>query len=127
MPVTVYKPWGSFSYLETGTRMLNCKPQMFWVKVLTILQKESISLQSHEFRIEMWEVILGEGLLELDGKNQIISWDGVNQIIIPIGCKHRVGCTGERPLVIKEFAYGPYVGEDDVIRYEDKYGRCNIS
>ncbi len=108
-----YRPWGSFISIEKGT---------FWqVKKLELKPKASISLQIHHHRSEHWVVVDGIAKVEL---NQEISLLKKNEsIYIPLGTKHRLSNPGETPLIVIEVQSGEYLGEDDIVRFEDEYGR----
>ncbi len=110
---TVEKPWGSYSIYD-----LNDK---FQLKSITVLPGESLSLQSHEYREENWIVVEGEATVEIDNKKQNLSRG--QSIFIPIKSKHRLSNFGKENLMIIEVQTGTYFGEDDIIRYEDNYGR----
>lgn len=110
---TVYRPWGKYTVLQEGER--------FKVKRIEVSPKCSLSLQSHKHRSEHWvvvsgvaNIINGDDSLELS-KNQ--------STYIPVGAKHRLENLGEELLVLIEVQCGDYLGEDDIIRYEDVYGR----
>lgn len=109
----IYRPWGNYtSIIESET---------WQVKRLLIKSKESLSLQLHNFRSEHWVVVKGIAKVEIDG---IISTLNVNEsIYVPSGSKHRLSNPSEELLIIIEVQNGLYLGEDDIIRFEDKYGR----
>ena len=109
-----FRPWGSFTNIENGA---------FWqVKKLEIKPKGSISLQMHNHRSEHWIVVDGEAKVEIDG--QIKFFKKNESTYIPIGSKHRLSNEGDIPLVLIEVQSGDYFGEDDIIRFEDNYGRA---
>ena len=93
----------------------------FQLKSIEVLPGESLSLQSHEFREENWVVVKGTATVELDTK--IYSLSVGNSIFIPCKSKHRLSNKGSSVLEIVEIQTGSYFGEDDIIRYDDKYGR----
>ena len=111
----VYRPWGQF------TSLIN---QKTWqVKRLQINPHESLSLQKHNFRAENWVVVKGIAKVEIDEK---ISFLNPNEsIYIPKGSKHRLSNIYDTPLEIIEVQIGSYLGEDDIIRFEDKYKRTD--
>ncbi|WP_245210907.1 mannose-1-phosphate guanylyltransferase/mannose-6-phosphate isomerase [Prochlorococcus marinus] len=110
-----YRPWGNFENLINETN--------WQVKKLEIKPKESISLQKHNFRSENWVVVEGQAKVEING---VISFLKKNEgIFIPLGSKHRLSNPGENILKIIEVQTGSYLGEDDIIRFEDKYKRGN--
>ena len=110
---TVTPPWGEFSVLQTGNG--------YKVKRLLINPGESISLQSHQHRNETWMIVRGEGVVYCD--DEVTPVKSGNTSFIPAGAKHRVEATGADPLEIIEVQIGDYLGEDDIVRYKDAYGR----
>lgn len=109
----VKPPWGEFKVLHQG--------KGYKVKRLLIKSGQSISLQSHEHRNETWTAVAGEGNVYRDEK--VIAVKPGNTVFIPACAKHRVECTSEAPLEIIEVQMGDYLGEDDITRYKDAYGR----
>jgi mannose-6-phosphate isomerase-like protein (cupin superfamily) len=87
------------------------------------LPGQSISLQKHEQREEEWHILQGRGEVHIEDDEGQDAKDR-DFFYIPCGDKHRVRCTGEEPLVILEIQSGHYLEEDDIIRYEDDYGRA---
>ena len=75
----------------------------------------------HHHRAEHWIVVKGTALVELDGKESLIHEN--QSTFIPTGCKHRLSNPGKIPLSIIEIQSGSYLGEDDIVRFEDNYGR----
>jgi len=113
---TIYRPWGHYTSIAQGNT--------WQVKRLEIKSHESLSLQLHKFRSEHWIVVSGTAKVEID-KN--ISYINVNEsIYVPLGSKHRLSNPEEVPLILIEIQNGSYLGEDDIIRFDDKYGRRNI-
>jgi mannose-6-phosphate isomerase-like protein (cupin superfamily) len=110
---TEYRPWGEFTVLQTEGA--------FQIKKLVINPGKRISLQSHEFRAEHWFIVSGQGSAELDG-NEIEVGPG-DSIDVPIGAKHRISCSKTEPLVFIEVQTGSSFAEDDIVRYEDDFGR----
>ena len=108
-----HRPWGWFEILLTYTN--------YQVKRLFIKPLESISLQKHKYRSEHWIVVSGEAYVIIDNENKIIKQG--ESIFIPMGFKHRIENKTKDPIVIIEVQTGSYLGEDDIIRYEDKYSR----
>ena len=80
-----------------------------------------LSLQYHHHRAEHWIVVKGTANVEINGENQILSEN--QSVYIPIGAKHRLSNTGKIPLILIEVQSGTYLGEDDIIRLNDVYGR----
>ena len=109
----VDKPWGGYDVLDEGA---TCK-----VKRLTVRPGARLSYQSHERRAEHWIVIAGTADVLVDGEARVVATG--ESIDIPRNAKHRVGNRGDTDLVFVEVQLGDYFGEDDVVRYEDDYGR----
>ena len=108
-----YRPWGNYiSLVESDT----------WkVKRIEIKPGESISLQKHKQRSEHWVVVKGIANVEINNKNATIN---INEsIFVSKGSKHRISNKGDENLIIVEIQIGDYLGEDDIIRFEDQYGR----
>ncbi len=93
----------------------------FKVKRLTVLPGHRTSLQLHKHRSERWTVVQGEATVVLGEEIHKINVN--NWIYIPLGEKHMLSNEGEKVLEIIEVQLGDYLGEDDIIRFEDKYGR----
>ena len=109
----MFRPWGSFSSVESGSS--------WQVKILEINPKASLSLQMHHHRSEHWVVVNGTAKVEIDNKIELL---GENKsIYVPRGSKHRLSNPGEIPLIIIEVQSGTYLGEDDIVRFDDIYGR----
>ena len=109
----MYRPWGHYtSIVEEKT----------WkVKRIEINPNSSLSLQSHKHRAEHWVVVDGTAKVEIDNKTSILQ---VNEsIYVPKGTIHRLSNTTDSPLIIIEIQSGSYLGEDDILRLEDNYGR----
>ena len=109
----IYRPWGSYTSLTNG--------ETWQVKRLEIKPKSSLSLQRHEHRSEHWVVVSGLAKVEIDGK--IVFLKENQSAYVPLGSKHRLSNPGERRLVLIEVQSGSYLGEDDITRFEDNYGR----
>jgi len=110
---TIYRPWGSFTVIEEGKN--------FKVKKVVIKPKEKLSLQFHKQRSEHWVVLKGLAKVELNDK--IFYLKPHQSIDIPVEAKHRLINPGRENLEIIEIQNGEYLGEDDIIRFEDKYNR----
>ena len=109
----VYRPWGSFLSLEEGTN--------WQIKKIEVNPGASLSLQKHFHRSEHWVVVSGKAKVEIDSLEKII---GPNEgVYIPLGIKHRLSNPTKRKLILIEIQSGSYLGEDDIIRFEDIYGR----
>lgn len=110
------RPWGFYK-----TTVMN---DYFQSKVISVNPKSQLSLQSHNRREEHWIVAHGTGSVQLD--DSIVTVSCGSSIFIPKGCKHRLINTDDKEcLIITEVQIGDYFGEDDIIRYEDIYGRVN--
>ncbi|MCG5238983.1 mannose-1-phosphate guanylyltransferase/mannose-6-phosphate isomerase [Azospirillum doebereinerae] len=109
----VHRPWGAYQSLHTGER--------FQVKSLTIAPGSRLSLQKHHHRAEHWVVVNGTALVTRDAE-QVLVYEN-QSIYIPIGTVHRLENPGKVPLTIIEVQSGSYLGEDDIVRLEDSYGR----
>jgi mannose-1-phosphate guanylyltransferase/mannose-6-phosphate isomerase len=109
----VYRPWGWYDNLDEGSN--------FKVKRINVKPGESISLQMHHHRSEHWVVVKGVAeILNGVSKLTLIENQGT---YIPVGQVHRLKNAGEGPLEIIEVQSGGYLGEDDIVRFEDRYGR----
>ncbi len=111
--LTMYRPWGSYTVLAEG--------EGYKVKRISIKPGAKLSLQMHYHRSEHWTVINGTGKLTLDDKEIIFREN--ESTYIPIGVKHRLENPGQIPLTIIEVQNGKYLGEDDIVRFDDEYGR----
>ena len=108
-----YRPWGNY---------LSIAEDKGWqVKTINVNPGASLSLQKHKFRTEHWIVVSGTALVELEGKTKILKAN--ESTYIPLGFKHRLSNPGKEPLILIEVQSGSYLGEDDIIRFEDNYGR----
>jgi mannose-1-phosphate guanylyltransferase len=110
---TIYRPWGHYiSVLE----------ELRWkVKVIIVKPGQTLSLQMHQHRSEHWVVVKGTAKVEIDEKKIILHEN--QSSYIPLGSKHRLSNPGKVPLKLIEVQSGSYVGEDDIKRFEDNYGR----
>jgi len=107
------RPWGSYTILHKETNYL--------VKRIEVLPGESLSLQSHDHRSEHWTVVSGVAQVQIGETSQTLN---ANQFVeIPKGAKHRLTNPDETTLIIIEVQLGDKLDEDDITRYEDKYGR----
>ena len=109
----IYRPWG---YYETITEDIRWQ-----VKLINVKPSEQLSLQMHNHRSEHWIVVKGTAKVEVNSKVEFLAEN--QSTYIPLGSKHRLSNPGKIPLVIIEVQSGSYVGEDDIIRFDDKYGR----
>ena len=109
----VFRPWGSYDSLEHGAR--------FQVKRLKIKPGATLSLQLHHHRAEHWVVVAGTARITR-GEEEFLLEEN-QSTYIPVGVKHRIENPGMIPLEIIEVQSGSYLGEDDIVRFEDRYGR----
>ena len=107
------RPWGWFESLVVGSR--------FQVKRIVVHPGASLSLQSHFHRSEHWIVVEGTAKVTCDDTVKLVTEN--ESIYIPLGAKHRMENPGKVPMVLIEVQTGSYVGEDDIVRYEDVYSR----
>ena len=112
---TVYRPWGTYTVLEEGPH--------YKMKRIVVKPKASLSLQMHKHRSEHWVVIAGSA--EIVNGEQTLRLQHDQSTYIPAGNKHRLSNPGEEDLVIIEVQTGSYLGEDDIVRFDDKYGRTS--
>ena len=110
---TVYRPWGSYQTIDTGER--------FQVKRITINPGAELSLQMHHHRSEHWVVIKGTARVTRGEEKFLLEEN--QSTFIPVGAVHRLENPGETPLELIEVQSGDYLGEDDIVRLEDRYGR----
>lgn len=108
-----YRPWGWYECLAMGGR--------FQVKRIHVHPGAALSLQSHHHRSEHWIVVQGTAQVTIDNKVSLISEN--ESVYIPLGAVHRMENPGKLPIVLIEVQTGAYLGEDDIIRYEDVYAR----
>ena len=93
------------------------------MKKIVVNPGASLSLQMHHHRAEHWVVVQGTAVVEKDGVEELV---GENQsTYIPLGAKHRLTNPGKIPVEMIEVQSGPYLGEDDIVRFEDRYGRSD--
>lgn len=110
---TVYRPWGSYTVLEEHPR--------FQIKRITVSPGAKLSLQMHHHRHEHWVVVSGTALV-VNGDQEILLHEN-QSTYIPAGTQHRLGNPGVIALELIEVQNGSYLGEDDIVRFEDVYGR----
>jgi mannose-1-phosphate guanylyltransferase/mannose-6-phosphate isomerase len=109
----VFRPWGSYESLVESER--------FQVKRIIVNPGQQLSLQMHHHRAEHWVVVKGTARVT-SGEHEIMLHED-QSTYIPIGTKHRLANPGKIPLEIIEVQSGSYLGEDDIVRFEDSYGR----
>lgn len=110
---TVHRPWGTYTTLEEGDR--------FKIKRIVVTPGQSLSLQMHHHRSEHWIVV--SGMASIVNGESTISLGPNQSTYIPAGCQHRLSNPGKLPLILIEVQSGEYLGEDDIVRFEDVYGR----
>ena len=109
----VVRPWGKYDSIGNGER--------FQVKRITVNSGASLSLQMHHHRAEHWVVVSGTAIVQRGDEEIMLSEN--ESVYIPIGAKHRLTNPGLLPLEIIEVQSGSYLGEDDIVRFDDIYGR----
>jgi mannose-1-phosphate guanylyltransferase/mannose-6-phosphate isomerase len=109
----VYRPWGSYEGIDAGSR--------FQVKRLSVKPGAQLSLQMHHHRAEHWIIV--KGTARVTCGDQVFTLHENESTYIPIGEKHRLENPGNIPLEVIEIQSGSYLGEDDIVRYEDVYDR----
>jgi mannose-1-phosphate guanylyltransferase/mannose-6-phosphate isomerase len=109
----VHRPWGWYQCLNRGDR--------YQVKCIMVKPKARLSLQSHHHRSEHWVVVTGTVEVTRDNEVELLSEN--QSTYIPIGKRHRLANPGKIPAFLIEVQSGTYLGEDDIIRYEDIYRR----
>jgi mannose-1-phosphate guanylyltransferase/mannose-6-phosphate isomerase len=110
---TVARPWGTYTVLQEGAR--------FKIKRIEVKPGQTLSLQMHHHRSEHWIVVSGTAKVTCDDKTFLVAAN--ESTYIPIGTRHRLENPGVMDLVMIEVQCGDYLGEDDIVRFEDKYGR----
>jgi mannose-1-phosphate guanylyltransferase len=111
---TAYRPWGGYSSILNGAR--------FQVKRLFVKPGKKLSLQKHHHRAEHWVVVSGTAEVTIDGNVTMLTEN--QSIYLPLGCVHRLANPGKILLELIEVQTGSYLGEDDIIRIEDEFGRA---
>ena len=113
----IYRPWGYYDGVTEGER--------WQVKKISVNPGAALSLQMHHHRAEHWIVVRGTAMVEKDGRQELV---GENQsTYIPLGCRHRLSNPGQIPVELIEVQSGAYLGEDDIVRFEDRYGRSDAT
>jgi len=107
------RPWGSFTVLDESGN--------YKVKRIEVLPQKRLSYQKHQHRAEHWMVVAGVAKVTLEGKELTIPTGGV--VDVPTGAAHRIENVGAEKLVFIEIQRGSYLGEDDIQRLQDDYGR----
>ncbi len=109
----VYRPWGHYLSVVEANR--------WQVKLISVKPGEKLSLQMHHHRSEHWVVVSGTAKVEVNDEVSTLSEN--QSVYIPLGSKHRLSNPGKIDLTLIEVQSGSYVGEDDIVRFEDLYGR----
>ncbi|WP_445425034.1 MULTISPECIES: mannose-1-phosphate guanylyltransferase/mannose-6-phosphate isomerase [unclassified Alishewanella] len=109
----VYRPWGKYDSIDTGGR--------YQVKRITVKPGEKLSIQMHHHRAEHWIVVQGTANVTVNENKQLLTEN--QSVYIPIGAVHSLENPGKIPLELIEVQSGPYLGEDDIVRFSDRYGR----
>jgi len=109
----VYRPWGYYESIDAGDR--------FQVKRIMVKPGEALSLQMHHHRAEHWVVVSGTARVTRDEETKLLAEN--ESTYIPIGTRHRLENPGKTPLFLIEVQSGGYLGEDDIVRFEDRYKR----
>jgi mannose-1-phosphate guanylyltransferase/mannose-6-phosphate isomerase len=109
----LYRPWGFYESLIQGER--------FQVKRIVVAPGQKLSLQKHFHRAEHWVVVNGTALVTRDEERIMLREN--ESVYLPLGCVHRLENPGRIPLTLIEVQSGAYLGEDDIVRIEDTYGR----
>jgi mannose-1-phosphate guanylyltransferase / mannose-6-phosphate isomerase len=112
---TVARPWGTYTVLQEGKR--------FKIKRIEVKPNQKLSLQMHHHRSEHWIVVSGTARVSCDDRTFLVAAN--ESTYIPIGTRHRLENPGVMDLVMIEVQCGDYLGEDDIVRLEDKYGRAS--
>ena len=107
------RPWGKYEVLAESDG--------YKVKRITVLPGGRLSLQSHQHRAEHWVVVSGQA--EVTRGDEVLTLGPDESTYIPIGMKHRLANRGVDPLEVIEVQSGSYLGEDDIVRFDDVYGR----
>jgi len=111
----VHRPWGFYDSIDHGER--------FQVKRIVVTPGAQLSLQLHHHRAEHWVVVRGTALVTRGDEQFLLSEN--ESTYIPLGTRHRLENPGKVPLEIIEIQSGTYLGEDDIVRFNDNYGRCS--
>lgn len=109
----VHRPWGNYDSIDSGAR--------YQVKCIEVKPGASLSLQMHHHRAEHWIVVSGTALVQRNEEEILLSEN--QSVYIPLGAKHRLTNPGKLPLQLIEVQSGSYLGEDDIVRFEDVFGR----
>ena len=109
------RPWGSFTVLDEGPT--------YKVKRIDVLPGRRLSYQKHSRRSEHWMIVAGSARVTLNDREILLSPGGT--VDIPVGASHRIENSGAGELVFIEIQRGDYLGEDDIVRIQDDFGRAS--
>jgi len=109
----IHRPWGNYLSIQEG--------ENWQIKKINVYPGSELSLQMHHHRSEHWIVVQGIAKVQIDKEIKLLTEN--ESAYIPLGSKHRLSNPGKIPLILIEVQSGDYLGEDDIIRFEDKYGR----
>lgn len=110
----VYRPWGKYDSIDTGAR--------YKVKRITVKPGNKLSVQMHHHRAEHWIIVSGTAKVGRDDEEFLLTEN--DSVYLPIGCTHWLENPGKIPLELIEVQSGSYLSEDDIVRFEDRYGRA---
>ena len=110
----VYRPWGKYDSMDQGSR--------FQVKRITVKPNAKLSVQMHHHRAEHWVVVSGTAKVSIDNVERFVCEN--ESVYIPIGAVHSLENPGKIPIELIEVQSGAYLGEDDIVRFDDRYGRA---
>jgi len=113
-PARVYRPWGWYQTMDLGAR--------FRVKRIQVSPGKKLSLQKHHHRAEHWVVVRGTAEVTRDGETTLVREN--ESVYLPLGCVHRLANPGKIPLEVIEVQTGAYLEEDDIVRFDDDFGRA---
>jgi mannose-1-phosphate guanylyltransferase len=111
----IYRPWGKYDSIDAGDR--------FQVKRITVNPGAKLSVQMHHHRAEHWVVVSGTAHVGRDDEALVLTEN--ESVYLPVGCVHWLENRGEITLELIEVQTGSYLGEDDIVRFEDQYGRVD--
>lgn len=117
LPPVVHRPWGSYETTDIGER--------FQTKRIIVNPGEALSLQLHHHRSEHWVVVSGVAAVTVGDEERTLAEN--ESVYIPAGTRHRLANPGAEPLHLIEVQCGGYLGEDDIVRFEDKYARVPVA
>jgi mannose-6-phosphate isomerase len=109
------RPWGSYTVLDQGDG--------YQVKRIEVIPGKRLSYQKHAHRSEHWVVVQGQAVVTLDGQDRSLTRG--DTVEVPVEAAHRIANPGEAPLVFIEVQRGDYLGEDDIVRLADDFGRVS--